>query len=412
MIHHLKPFASLKFKQFALYYYGSVLSEIGSQMQVVAINWQIYQITKSAGSLGLVGLAGFAAVILLSLPAGLLVDKHDRKQILIYSQLFPCLVSLIMTVLTYTELINPIWLYFLVFLTFAARTFQGPSRQSIIPQLVPKEYYVNAFSLQTMSRQISLVIGPAIGGFMIAWWGVGSIYLVNAVSFIFFIATLLPLQIRTHAQGEEVELAFSSIWEGVKFVFNNKIMFYTMALDFIANFFSSATTLLPVFASEIFKIGPEGLGLLYAAPAIGSTIAGLVMGSLGSIKNQGKIILGAVFLYGLGTTLFGFTTSFIFGVIFLSLLGVGDMVSTILRSTLRQLITPDHLRGRMIGVNMLFVQGGPMLGEAEAGFVAQLYGTPFSVISGGVITMIAVAYVAFQASHLRNYHNHKLTPSG
>ena len=119
--------------------------------------------------------------------------------------------------------------------------------------------------------------------------------------------------------------------------------------------------------------------------------------------------MGAVFLYGLGTTLFGFATSFYLGALFLSLMGIGDMVSTVLRSTLRQLITPDQLRGRMIGVNMLFVQGGPMLGEAEAGFVAQLYGTPFSVISGGIVTMIAVAFVAYSATHLRNYHNHKLS---
>ena len=202
---------------------------------------------------------------------------------------------------------------------------------------------------------------------------------------------------------EKIDFSFKSMWDGVRFVFSNEILIYTMALDFIANFFSSATTLLPIFAKDIFETGPKGLGLLYSAPAIGSTIAGLVLASIHTIKRQGLWILGGVLLYGVATTAFGLSSSFVLALVFLSLVGVGDMVSTVLRSTIRQLLTPDHMKGRMVGVNTVFVQGGPMIGEAEAGFVAHLYGAPFSVVSGGVVTVLLTLLIAWRVPHLRNY---------
>jgi MFS family permease len=155
------------------------------------------------------------------------------------------------------------------------------------------------------------------------------------------------------------------MYDGIHFVWKSPILFYTMLLDFIANFFSSATTLLPIFAKDIFMVGPQGLGFLYAAPAIGSIVAGLIMASLGNIRNQGKIILAAVTLYGAATAFFGLTNSFYLAIILLSLVGVGDMISTVLRNTLRNMLTPDHIRGRMLAVNTLFIQGGPMIGEEE-----------------------------------------------
>jgi MFS family permease len=408
MLHKLKPFTSLRFPDFRLYYSGTVLSEIGSQMQLVAINWQIYEMTGSAWSLGLIGLAGFLGVIIFALPAGLLADKHDRKKILMISQIIPCIFAFILAIATLWGWATPWLIYSMVFLTFAARTFQGPARQAIIPQLVPSEFLVNAFSLQTISRQLSLIIGPAIAGFMIQYWDVGSIYFLNGFSFIAYIATLAPIKIKMHQMVGEVSFSFKSMWEGIHFVWKSPILFYTMLLDFIANFFSSATTLLPIFAKDIFGVGPQGLGILYAAPAFGSIIAGLTMASLGNIRHQGKIILGAVTLYGLATAFFGLTNSFYLAIICLSLVGVGDMVSTVLRNTLRNMLTPDHIRGRMLAVNTLFIQGGPMIGETEAGLVAQFFGAPFSVFTGGVATVVATLFIWWKVPQLRNYHNHTL----
>ncbi len=408
MLHKLKPFASLKFPAFRLYYSGTLVSEIGSQMQLVAINWQIYEITGSAWSLGLIGLAGFLGVIIFALPAGLITDKHDRKNILMISQLIPCIFSFILAAATIFGWVTPWLIYLMVFLTFAARSFQGPARQSIIPQLVDQNYLVNAFSLQTISRQLSLIIGPAIGGFLIQFFGVGSIYLLNGISFIAYILTLAPLKIKMHQMADQVSYSFKSMWDGIHFVWSSPILFYTMLLDFIANFFSSATTLLPIFAKDIFNIGPQGLGILYAAPAIGSVIAGLVMASLGNIRHQGKIILASVTLYGAATAFFGLTNSFYLAIILLSLVGVGDMISTVLRNTIRNILTPDHIRGRMLAVNTVFIQGGPMIGEAEAGLVAQFMGAPFSVFTGGVATVFATAWIWWKVPQLRNYHNHTL----
>lgn len=171
VISRLKTFSSLKFPEFRLYYFGTLFSEVGSQMQVVAINWQIYELTGSAASLGFVGLSAFLAIIIFSLPSGLLVDKLDRKKVLVVSQIFPLFLALALGLMTFYQTINPIIIYILVFLSFGFRSLQGPARQAIIPQLVTKEYFINAFSLQTMSRQISLVLGPAIGGFAIEFFG-------------------------------------------------------------------------------------------------------------------------------------------------------------------------------------------------------------------------------------------------
>lgn len=405
MVKNLKTFTSLKFKDFRNYFLGTTFSEIGTQMELVAINWQVYELTHSAASLGFVGLSAFLAIILVSLPAGLIVDKHDRKKILLFSQILPMFVSITLVIITLTKTVSPIAIYILIFLTFIARVFQGPARQSIIPQLVSKKYFINAFSLQTMSRQLSLMIGPAIAGFMIEFLGVHAVYLANSLTFIVYIFVLIPINIRPHSRASEVTFSIKSLWEGIRFVLTNQILIYTMLLDFLANFFSSATTLLPIFAKDIFNIGPKGLGLLYSATALGSTIAGLIIASVHNIKNQGKIILGGVLLYGAATVAFGLSNSFILALIFLSLVGVGDMLSTVLRNTIRQILTPDHLKGRMISVNTVFVQGGPMAGEAEAGFVAQFFGAPFSVVSGGVITVLLTLLIAFKVPKLRNYQS-------
>lgn len=184
-----------------------------------------------------------------------------------------------------------------------------------------------------------------------------------------------------------------------------------MLLDFFATFFSSATVLLPIFAKDILAVGPKGLGILYAAPALGAVIAGLIVSSLGHLKNQGKILLGAIIIYGMATIFFGISRSFFLSLIFLFLTGVGDVVSTIIRNTIRQLTTPDYLRGRMVSVNMIFFMGGPQLGEAEAGILAAAIGTPASVVVGGIGTIIATLMLAFFIPKLKNYQGNKVVVS-
>lgn len=409
MAKSISPFASLKFKDYSLFFWGSIASEVGSQMQVVAINWQIYEITHSAVALGLVGLVSFIPILIFSLIGGITADKHDRKQLLIWSQLFQALFALGLTIASFLNLADPILIYSAVALSFVARSFQAPARQAIIPDLVSKKHFMNAVSLNVIIRQSALLIGPAIGGFIIEGFGVKAVYLLNTVSFFLLIFALIPIKVSsTHIAKSNVTYSLKSIWEGIKFIRSNRILFSSMMLDFLATFFSSATTLLPIFAKDILGTGAKGLGLLYAAPSVGAVIAGLVIASIRHIKNQGKVILGSIIIYGAATIGFGLSNSFILSLIFLSLVGIGDMISTVLRNTIRQLLTPDHLRGRMVALNMIFVQGGPLIGEFEAGLLAAIIGAPASVALGGALTVALTILIALKNPKLRNYQGDNL----
>ncbi|MBI2021305.1 MFS transporter [Candidatus Daviesbacteria bacterium] len=390
-----------KISPFAL---GFFVAQVGMQMQVIGINWQLYEITRSAFSLGLVGFFGFLPILLFSLIGGITADKLNRQKILIAAQIFQALFALILALTTYLGVIKPSLIYLILFLNNIAIAFNAPARQAIIPSFVPKAHFMNAVSLNTTIRQTSTVIGPAIGGFIIEFLGVKGIYVFNVFSFIFAIITLISINIPQPVRERNVSYSFSSVWEAVKFIRKSQILYSTMLLDFLATFFSSTTTLLPIFAKEVIGTGAKGLGILYAAPAIGGVIAGVTIASLGHIRHQGKIILGSILVYGLATIGFGLSRSFIFSFIFLALIGAGDITSSVVRNTIRQLLTPDYIRGRMVAVNMIFVQGGPQLGEVEAGILAALTSAPFSVVSGGILTVLAALVVAAKIPKLRRYH--------
>lgn len=405
----ISPFSSLQFRDYRLFFWGSLVSEIGTQMQVVGINWQIYELTNSAISLGLVGLAGFLPIIIFALLGGLTADLVDRKKLLIATQIIQAMLATVLAVTTITGSITPTLIYIMIALASATKTFQAPARQAIIPHLVPKAHFINAISLNTLIRQSSMLIGPAISGFMIALYGVDSIYIFNSLSYVLLIIALLPIQINVKPLESKVTYSVKSIWEGIRFVAKNPILSSTMLLDFLANFFSAATTLLPIFAKDILGVGAQGLGILYAAPAMGAVLAGLVIASLGHLKNQGKLILGSVFVFGIATVGFGLSKNFYLSIFFLSLVGVSDMISTVLRNTIRQLVTPDYIRGRMVSINMIFVQGGPLIGEAESGLAAALIGAPLAVVTGGLATVFITAFIYVKAKKLRSYHGVELS---
>jgi MFS family permease len=276
-----------------------------------------------------------------------------------------------------------------------------------VPSLVPRNELPNAISLNTIMQQTSQVLGPALGGIVIASTNVGWAYVINAVSFAAVILALLMMRDvpgRPEQPGLTDALSWQAALEGLRFVFQSPLIRSTMLLDFFATFFSSATALLPIFAQDILKVGPTGYGWLYAAPAVGATMMSAAMVLLTSrINRRGAVLLWAVGLYGLATVMFGLSRTFWITFAALALTGVADTVSMVIRNIVRQLETPDRLRGRMIGVNMVFFIGGPQLGELEAGVVANWLGAPFSVISGGVGCMLAVAWLAAATPELRKY---------
>lgn len=376
-------------------------------MQVVAINWQVYLLTHSAISLGLIGLSRFLPVMIFALVGGAAADIYNRRKIMIAAQLVMTLSSLILAEATYTHQITPLIIYVSLSLAALASAFDTPSRQAIVPLLVPKKEFVKAVSLNSTMWQSAIVLGPSIGGFIIASSGVGTVYAFNAVSFLAVIISLILMAPVSQTLADKVTFNLKGIKEGLSFVRHTPLIWSTMLLDFFATFFASATVLMPIYAQDILRVGPKGLGFLYAAPAVGAVVTGLIISAIHHLKNQGKLLLIAVSIYGLATVLFGFSRLYYLSLIFLLLSGAGDVISTIIRNTARQLATPDYIRGRMSSVNMIFFMGGPQLGEVEAGFVAGLVNTPFAVISGGIATVLATIIIAAIVPQLRRYQGHE-----
>jgi predicted MFS family arabinose efflux permease len=283
-----------------------------------------------------------------------------------------------------------------------------------MPMLVPAEEFPNAVSLWMIVFHLSTVIGPALAGLLLSLYSPAIIYAVNAVSFLAVIFALLLMRVRgrvVDAEREASRVSFGALKEGLRFVWRTPIIVQTMTLDFVATFFASATALLPIFAAEVLHVGARGLGMLAAAPAAGSVITAFVMARLGALRRQGAIVIAAVAVYGAATIAFGLSRVFWFSLLMLALLGAADTVSTVLRQTIRQLVTPNHLRGRMTSVNMVFFMGGPQLGELEAGAVAALIGAPLSVATGGVGCLIAVALTILMAKSLLNYESGRAVDS-
>jgi MFS family permease len=302
--------------------------------------------------------------------------------------------------------VRALWpVYLLAALGSAFGAFDGPARQSLIPNLVPREHLPNAISLNTIMFQTASVAGPALGGLVIGALGVGWAYALNAASFLFVIVALLLMrQLPARAAGERAEIGVRAAAEGWRFVFNTPLIRSTMLLDFFATFFASASALLPIFAQDILRVGAKGYGLLSAAPSVGALLTSVALVPLiDRIDRRGLAMLWSVAGYGLATIVFGLSRSFWLTFLCLALTGATDTVSMVIRNIIRQLNTPDALRGRMIGVNMIFFMGGPQLGELEAGILADLAGAPFSVVSGGVGALIATLYVARTTPQLRNY---------
>ena len=385
-------------------------------MQNAALLWNVSLLVpadRKGLALGIVGLVRVVPIVIFSMISGVVADASDRRKLMLLTQTGSAVVALGLAWLAFSGNTSVWPVYALAALSSAVGAFDLPARQSLVPSLVPRDELPNAISLNTIMQQTSQVLGPALGGIVIASANVGWAYVINAVSFAAVILALLLMRNvpgRPEQPGLTDALSWQAALEGLRFVFRSPLIRSTMVLDFFATFFSSATALLPIFAQDILKVGPTGYGWLYAAPAVGATMMSAAMVLLTSrINRRGSVLLWAVGLYGLATVIFGFSRTFWITFAALALTGVADTVSMVIRNIVRQLETPDRLRGRMIGVNMVFFIGGPQLGELEAGAVANWFGAPFSVVSGGVGCMLAVAWLAAATPELRRYRASPVT---
>lgn len=381
------------------------VSVIGSQMQMSAIRWHIYDLTHSYVALALLSLFRFIPIVIFSLLGGAVADARDRRLIMLATQSVLTFTAVLLFTTTATGRINEVAIYALNALSAGAIAFDNPARQSLLPNLVPREHYANAASLNSISMNAATVIGPLLSGFFIAIGHIELVYGVNAVSFFAVIIVLLRLRRHTYQtfSEERPSIDLAALKEGLLFVWRTPILVWTILLDFLATFFSSAEALLPAFAADILQVGPVGYGALTAASAAGSLTAGAILATFGAVKAHGRVILVSVAIYGLATAVFGFSQWFWLSWAALAVSGAADTVSTVLRQTIRQMVTPDHLRGRMSATMMLFFMGGPQLGNVEAGLVARWIGAPWSVITGGIGCLVAVLVVAVKGKELREY---------
>src|SRR5882672_5786638 len=380
-------------------------------MQNAALLWHVSLLVspeRKGLALGLVGLVRVLPVIVFSLISGVVADAWDRRKLMLFTQAAAAVVSLALALLAFNGLSVAWPIYALAALGSAVGAFDLPARQALVPMLVPREHLPNAITLNTIMFQTASVVGPAIGGLLIATTSVGWAYLANAVSFAFVIAALLMMRHvparEPSVGGSRDDVSLHAALEGLRFVFRSPLIRSTMLLDFFATFFSSATALLPIFAQDVLHVGAKGYGWLYAAPAVGAVAMSAVMIPMtGRIERRGPVLLWAVAGYGLATAVFGISTYFWLTFFCLAMTGAMDTISMIIRNIVRQLETPDRLRGRMMGVNMVFFQGGPQLGELEAGAIANWLGPVFSVVTGGLGCLIATGWVSYSTPALRRY---------
>ncbi|MBX5446709.1 MFS transporter [Sphaerobacter sp.] len=402
--------AALAYRDFRLLWAGQFVDMLGTQVQTVALGWLVYSLTGSTAALGGVGLARAIPTILLSIFGGTLADQVDRRRVLLVSQSFLAGLSALLALIISLGKANVPILYAFAALTAAAAAFDSPTRQALIPSLVPRERLPNALTLNVLAWETAAVLGPATGGVIIKVFGVSMAYWINAASFLAVLSAIVAMRTRAPVPAGP-RRGWSAVVEGLEFVRGRAILWQLMLVDFLAVLFVSSMGLLPAFARDVLAVGSEGLGLLYSAPAAGAVAGSLIFALLPSPRRPGRVVALAVAAYGISLALFGMARSFPMALGLLALAGGLDAVSMAMRHTVRQLATPDSLRGRVGALASVFSAGGPRLGEFQAGMVASVVGARYAMVLGGSACLLMVVTSRWWARQLWQYRGEEL-PEG
>jgi MFS family permease len=391
------PYAALRYKEFNTFLLLRFAMVFAWSMQFIVIEWQVYSLTKNPLSLGIIGLMEVIPAVAMALFAGHIVDQKEKKGLLFKCILGFSVISFGLFLLTWPPVVSGYstkailyGIYFMVFLGGIVRSFLGPTIFSLLSLIVPKKVYPNAATWSSSVWQIGSVLGPAVAGFSITLIGVHWSMCSVFVCSIFSLIALSQIATKPILNPKIGEPIMDSLKEGVKFVFQNKTILGALSLDMVAVLFGGAVALLPIFAQDILKVGPEGFGVLRAAPAVGSFLILIVSAYVPMNKNAGMKLLSAIFAFGVCIIVFGLSTIFWLSVLALFFSGVVDGISVVIRQTILQLKTPDHMRGRVSAVNSIFVGSSNELGAFESGLTAKLMGTVTSVVFGGSMTLLIV----------------------
>ncbi len=352
-------YTALRYRDYRLLLGGEFVSTLGKQVQTVAISYQVYQLHHSAVELGLLGLVRLLPVLVFSLAGGVIADQVDRRRLLLITQPALLCCSLALILITATGHANIGVIYLITALAATVGTVDSPTRQAVLPGLVPREHLRNALSWSITTGEVATIAGPALGGLAIGAVGIAGTYGFEALSFVAVIGAFACMHAQLGAAVTSGPTGWRAAVEGLRFIRGNDIVLAIMSLDFFATFWGSATVLLPIFADKILHVGPTGLGILFSAPAVGSVIGAVVMTAVSHrIRKPGWPLLGAVAAYGLATIGFGLSRSMPLALLFLAGTGLADTVSMTFRHQILQLLTPDALRGRASAAHQLFAGAG------------------------------------------------------
>jgi MFS family permease len=398
-------YAALRVRDFRLFLSGHLLSTFCILMQTTAVSYQIYEKTNSKLALGMVGLVQIVPILGLALPAGQVADRFDRRKILAIATSLAVTASLGLAAVNIWSSANVTLIYACLFLNGLARAFQSPARSSLMPQLVPEKIFSNAVSWYVSGFELSSMTGPALAGLLISLiGGVTPIYFVAGLGNVIFLVMLAALARRSYATESKAGQAnLKTLVAGFKYVWNTKLLLGAMSLDLFAVLLGGAVALLPVYAKDVLGVGPSGFGALRAAPSLGAITMAMLTTHLPPFKRAGKALLWAVAGFGVATIVFGLSRNFWLSLAMLFLTGAFDNISVVVRQTLATILTPDEMRGRVSAVNGMFISASNELGQFESGGVAALFGPVFSVVGGGVGTLIVVAAVALSSPQLRRF---------
>jgi MFS family permease len=380
---------NLSNRSFVLFCFARVATTLAYQMLAVAIGWQIYDLTRSAFYLGMVGLVQFLPMILLTLLVGHVADRYDRRLIASACEFIEGAGVFVLAVGSYSGWLNRESILVIMFLLGAVRAFEGPTMQALMPNLVTAELFPRAAAWFASATQTAVVIGPAIGGFLYIF-GPTSVYF--AIGLLFLAASLLVVLVQARQASPKVDRAdLQSLFAGIAFIRSKPEILGSISLDLFAVLLGGATALLPIYAREILNVGPVGLGILRAAPAVGALLMSVLLARRPLRHRVGQIMFMAVTVFGIATIGFAVSTSFVLSIAMLIILGAADVISVVVRSALVQLRTPDEMRGRVSAVNSMFIGTSNQLGEFESGLTASWFGTVPSVLIGGIGTIIVAA---------------------
>ncbi|GAL60599.1 MFS transporter [Algibacter lectus] len=402
------PYAALRIKEFNIFLLVRFLLVFGWSMQFIVIEWQVYSLTKDPLSLGIIGLMEIIPAFTMALFAGHIVDQKEKRNLLATCIAAFSLISFGLFMLTWDKIVGE-WssksilysIYALVFFGGFLRSFFGPTIFSLVALIVPKKVYPNAATWNSSTWQMAGVLGPALGGFTIGWIGVhwSLCIIFGLILMSFFI--LLQIKRKPILNPKIGEPVIDSLKEGLRFVFKTKAVLGAMTLDMVAVLFGGAIALLPVFAQDILKVGSEGFGVLRAAPAVGAFLTMLITAYIPISKNAGMKLLVAIFGFGVCIIVFGLSNIFWISAIALFFSGMTDGVSMVIRQTIFQIKTPDHMRGRVSSVNSMFVGSSNELGAFESGVTAKFFGAVTAVVFGGTMTLITVVATGLASPSFR-----------